>query len=99
MASSELEAFIDETINVSAKKAYYPTAFIAMRQRHGTIETISRLVISGDIQSGFSRLQKLGLIDYTIEAAVLKFPQEFSKQVQECAAFRLKMVKGNVPDA
>ena len=95
MASSELDAFIDETIAVSAQKAYYPTTFIGMRQRYGTVEAISRLVISGDVQSGFSKLYKLGLLDHTIEAAVLKFPSEFSEQAQECAAFRLKMVQGD----
>jgi hypothetical protein len=99
MALAELEAFIDETIAVSAQKAYYPTAFIGMRQRHGTVDAISRLVVSGDVQSGFSKLQRLGLIDYTIEAAVMKFPSEFSKQAQECAAFRLRMVQGGKPDA
>ena len=93
MASYQLEAFIDETISVSARKAYYPTTFIGMRDRHGTVEAISRLVISGDLQSGFTKLQKLGLIDCTIEAAVMKFPAEFSKQAQECAAFRLRIVE------
>ena len=99
MASAELEAFIDETIAVSAQKAYYPTTFIGMRQRHGTVDAISRLVVSGDVQSGFSRLKRLGLIDYTIETAVMKFPSEFSKQAQECATFRLSMVQGGTPDA
>jgi hypothetical protein len=98
MATAALEAFIDETIKVSAQHGYHPTTFIGMRQRHGTIETISRLVVSGDIQSGFSRLCKLGLRDYTIEAAVLRFPAEFSRQVQECAEFRLRLAKdGGVP--
>lgn len=92
MASAKLEAFIDETISVSATKAYYPTTFIGMRDRYGTVEAISRLVISGDLQSGFTKLQKLGLIDYTIEAAVIKFPGEFPKQAKECAAFRLRLL-------
>ena len=99
MASAELESFIDETIVVSAQKAYHPTTFIGMRQRHGTVEAISRLVVSGDLQSGFSRLKKLGLIEYTIEAAVMKFPMEFSKTAQECAAFRLRIVQGGPTDA
>ena len=93
MASPKLEAFIDETIRVSAKHSYFPTTFIGMRQRHGTVEAITRLVSSGDLQSGFSKLKKLGLLDYTIEAAVLKFPEEFSKGAHDCAAFRLRMVE------
>lgn len=98
MASSELEAFIDETITFSAQKAYHPTTFIGMQQCHGTVEAISRLVISGDVQSGFSKLHKLGLLDHTIEAAVLKYPDEFSQQAHECAVFRLRMVQGDGKD-
>ena len=96
MSNPELEAFIDEAIGLSAQKGYHPTTFIAMRVRHGTVETISRLVVSGDVQSGFTKLHKLGLLDYTIEAAVKKFPGEFTKQTQECAAFRLSLVQGNL---
>ena len=84
---------------MSAQKAYYPTTFIGMRKRYGTAEAISRLVVSGDVQSGFTKLKKLGLLDYTIEAAVMKFPDEFSKQAQECAAFRLRLVQGGIPAA
>lgn len=92
-ASAELETFIDEGIKKSQEKGYHPTVFIGMRERHGTIEAISRLVESGDIQSGFKRLQKLDLIDWTIEAAVVKFSSEFSRQAQECAEFRLRLAK------
>jgi hypothetical protein len=95
MASPDLEAFIDHTIKVAREKAYHPTVFIDMRARHGTVAAISRLVESGDVQSGFRRLRKLGLLDATIEAAVLKFPDEFSARTRECAEFRLKMVEEN----
>lgn len=92
-ASVALEAFIDETIRLSRLNRYSPTAFLAMRGRHGTISAISRLVESGDIQSGFKRLEQLGLLDWTIESAVMKFPQEFSPITRECAAFRLRIAK------
>lgn len=93
MASAALEAFIDETIKVSAEHGYFPTTFISMRSRHGTIDAISRLVASGDVQSGFNKLHSLGLLDHTIEAAVLKFPDEFKRQERECAEFRLRMIQ------
>lgn len=64
---------------------------MTMRQRHGTVKAISKLVESGDIQSGFKRLNSLGLIDWTIEAAVTKFPEEFSPTTLECAEFRLRI--------
>lgn len=91
-ASPELEAFIDETIRVSREHSYHPIVFIGMRARHGTVEAITRLVESGDIQSGFRRLKALSLLDYTIEAAVLRFPGEFSSRTRECAEFRLRVV-------
>jgi len=94
MASSQLEFFIDETIRIAREHDYHPTVFISMRDRHGTVPAISRLVESGDVQSGFRRLEKLGLLDHTIEAAVLRFPDEFSQQTRECAEFRLRMVQG-----
>lgn len=92
MASAELESFIDETITVARQHGYHPTIFIGMRSRQGTVCAISRLVENGDIQSGFRRLQKLGLLDHTIEAAVLRFPKEFSDRTRECAEFRLRIV-------
>ena len=93
MASPALDAFIDETIRLARQKGYHPTAFIAMRQRHGTVPAISRLVVSGDIQSGFKRLRELGLLDWTIEAAVMKFPAEFNREVWEAAKWRLEQAK------
>ena len=76
--SSGLEAFVDKSIEVSSGHGYSPTIFIEMRRRHGTAGAINLLVQSGDIQSGFKRLKELGLLEWTIESAVLKFPDEFS---------------------
>ncbi len=93
MATLGLESFIDETIRLSREHGYHPTTFITMRQRHGTIGAISRLVVSGDIQSGFRRLNELGLLDWTIETAVTKFPDEFSRDVRQSAEWRLTQAK------
>lgn len=97
--SPELESFIDETIRRGREKGYHPTIFIGMRRELGTIPAISKLVRSGDLQSGFTRLHDLNLLDWTIEAAVEKFPREFDKNDIECASFRLRearKVKSNV---
>ena len=91
-ASLGLDAFIDETIKIAKSRGYNPTVFIGMRRQHGTIEAIERLVLSGDIQSGFKRLRQLDLLDWTIEAAVTKFPHEFSRHARECAEWRLQQV-------
>lgn len=70
MASAGLEAFIDEGIRISRQNEYHPTVFIGMRERLGTVPAISQLV-------------ELGLLDWTIEAAVTKFPDEFSLYVTD----------------
>lgn len=92
-ASVELDAYIDETIRVAREHGYHPTIFIGMREQLGTIPAIISLVESADIQSGFKRLKALGLLDYTIEAAVLRFPGEFPDRTRECAEFRLRLVQ------
>lgn len=91
--SVELEHFIDETIRLGMRRGYTPTVFIGMRHKLGTCETIERLVKRGEIQSGFRRLEALGLLDATIEAAVLRFSDEFTKHARECAQWRLEQAK------
>jgi hypothetical protein len=93
MASLALEAFIDESIRLSRENGYYPTEFIRMRSRHGTVEAISLLVVSGEIQSGFQRLRELNLLDWTVEAAAMRFPDEFSREVREAAEWRLRQAR------
>ncbi|MDD2869581.1 hypothetical protein [Neomegalonema sp.] len=93
-ASAALEAFLDETIRRSKKAGYHPTAFIVMRGRLGSLETVSRLVRSGEIQSGFRELRRLNLLDWSVEAAVVAFPGEFSKVDLDCARWRLDQAQG-----
>ncbi|HEX4158014.1 MAG TPA: hypothetical protein VHY79_06030 [Rhizomicrobium sp.] len=85
----ELESFIDETIRRAAEHGYVPTVFIKMRRDYGTVSAISRLVRTGDTQTGFTRLNELGLRDWTIEAAVLRFPDCFDRNDRASAAWRL----------
>jgi hypothetical protein len=90
--SPELEHFIEESVRRSKEKGYYPTAFEAMRVRWGTKEAMRRLVISGEIQSGFKRLVPLGLKDWSVEAGVVKFADEFGKEERQAAQWRLDQV-------
>jgi hypothetical protein len=92
-ASPELEAFVDEAIRLSKERGYNPSIFVGMRHQLGTIDAIERLVQSGDLQSGFKRLKQLGLIDWTNEAAVIKFAAEFSHNAKQCAEWRLAQVR------
>lgn len=85
-----LDEFIDESIRRSRAKGYHPSIFIDMRQKFGAIAATKRLVETSEPQSGFKRLKQLGLLDWSLEAAVLKFPNEFpDKKTQEYAKARL----------
>jgi hypothetical protein len=92
-ASTALDAYIDESIGVAIAHGYTPSTFQRMRRDHGTLEAMSRLVKNDDIQSGFRRLKQLGLLQWTIEAAILRFPDEFTRDARECAQWRLEQAQ------
>ena len=85
----DLESFVAEGVRRAQERGYHPIGLLQMRERHGTAEAIRRLVRSGDIQSGFKRLAELELSEWSVEAAVLRFPEEFSRQDQQAAEWRL----------
>lgn len=92
-ASPALEAFVDEAIKLAKGRGYKPTIFIGMRHQYGTLDAMERLVQSGDIQSGFKRLNQLNLLDWTIELGITKFPTEFSRNARQCAEWRLQQIQ------
>ncbi len=94
MSKKQLEVFIDESLSRAKLKKYTPHIFIRNRaENHGSsIEVIERLVKSGDIQTGFKKMKQLGLIDWTVEAAVLKFPDLFTDDARKCADFRINVL-------
>jgi hypothetical protein len=93
VASAALEAFIDKAIEFAKERKYNPTIFQGMRRQYGTLNAIEKLVQSGEVQSGFTRLKQLGLLEWSIESAVTKFPAEFSHDARECAEWRLRQVQ------
>jgi len=71
---------------------YVPTAWISMmRGSGGAVSAARRLLISGDIQSGFERLIRMGRRDLTVEQAVLddRWAALFSEAHREAARWRL----------
>jgi hypothetical protein len=92
-ASFGLESFVDECMKRARAAGYHATVFSGMRRRHGTIEAIEKLVLSGDIQTGFKKLETLNMLEWSLEQAVLNFPAEFSRNARECADFRLRQVR------
>jgi hypothetical protein len=87
-----LEAFVGEGLQRMAERHYYPTVFIRMRDQLGTAPAIERLVVSGEVQSGFRRLQRLDMLEWSMEVAVGQFPDRFTQTARDCAAFRLANV-------
>ncbi|MGI4945607.1 MAG: hypothetical protein ACRYHQ_34430 [Janthinobacterium lividum] len=84
-----LEQFIEEGIKLGIKHGFQPTVFVRMRQDYGLVGAIERLVKTGEPQAGFRRMKEFGLVDWTLEAAVLKYPDRFSKHAKEFAKARL----------
>ncbi len=85
----DLEAFVDKSIRLSIKARIHPTRFIELRALKGTREAINQLVLTPRITDGFTNAVLKGLKDYTLESAVLKFPQYFSDEVRDAARRRL----------
>jgi hypothetical protein len=95
--ATDLDSFVDNALRQFTALGYVPTAFLQMRTRWGTKEPIERLVVSGEIQSGIQRLKRLNLLDLSMEATVLKFPEMFRKDIQDAAKFRLAQVGWEEP--
>ena len=92
-ASHELEVHVDTCMEKCKHVGFNPSMFKRMRENLGTLAAIEKLVVSGEMHSGFKQLHKLGMLKWSVEAAVLKFPNEFARAVCECAAFRLRIIK------
>jgi hypothetical protein len=74
------------------KPPYNPSVWISMSRSLGATEAARRLVVSGDIQTGFERLVSAARPELTIEWAILSPHWEplFSQQHREAARWRLR---------
>lgn len=91
MSSVGLEYFCDEFIRRGNALNFDHSLFEGMRVRHGTIAAIKTVVDMGGKLSGIKKLNELGLLDWSIEAAVVKFPEEFTPRTLEYAKDRLRL--------
>jgi hypothetical protein len=71
---------------------YRPTVWIGMIAKLRAAEAARRLVVSGDIQTGFGRLVEAGRPELTIEWEILnpRWDPLFSEQHREAARWRLR---------
>lgn len=86
-----LDEFVDNCVAVSIEHGYHPTRFLEMRQSgaYPLVGLIKHLVETSEPRSGFVRMKQLGLADWTLEAAVVKFPDEFTTDTLAYAKARL----------
>lgn len=77
---------------------YLPTTWIGMMNGPGGAAAAARrLLVSGDIQSGFERLIRMGRADLTVEYAVLqpRWHDLFEEQHREAAQWRLDRARAS----
>ena len=90
----ELRKWVAESLRLSIKRGYKAGHFIEMWMANRSERTLERLVISGEIQSGFARMVEIGLIDWSMEQGVINFAPLFTNpEVVDAAKFRLNLVK------
>lgn len=91
MSLSALSRETDRVINLYEAEIGVPAARTRrMIERHGTIEALSRLVVSADLQSGFKILRDRDQLNSTFEALIVRHEDLFRKNVVEAAQWRLK---------
>ena len=89
--SDEFGQACREAVEECRLLGYIPTVWISMMNQAGATEAAKRLLVNGDIQSGFERLIKIGRRDLTVEHAVLeeRWEELFDERHREAARWRL----------
>ncbi len=90
MTDEELEGLVAKTISLYEKETRrVAVATREMIQNCGTVETLSRLVVSGALQQGFKVLRDRGLLTHTFEQIVVDNQSFFKPNVIIAAQWRL----------
>lgn len=84
-----LNEFIEESLRQAASKNFRPKIFPGRWFPRKSPLTIENFVISSKPRSGFKRMVKLGLKEWTLEAAVLAYPDQFSNEAKIYAKARM----------
>lgn len=80
-----------------ARHHYIPTKFLARLKVQTLRQAIKELVQSGDIQSGFRRCKRMGILHCTLEAMILRHRDEFDEDTIQCAEWRLEQAEKTPP--
>jgi hypothetical protein len=87
-----IEAFIEESIRHWRAHHVENALFMEMREVHGTVGAIKALLHKAGTASELHEFALSGLYDWSIEAAVIKFPAEFSPADVERARRRIDQI-------
>lgn len=91
MATPELIAAVERAIETYEEViGEYASRTRPMLDRYGYVETLSRIVQSPDLQSGFRALRDSDQLNVTFEAVVVDFANEFDRQIVAAAQWRLE---------
>ena len=90
----EFASEIREAINQCYELGYRPSRFEEMIATSHPVDVAKAFVVSGDFQSGFKQLKKLGKLNLTVEGLVIKpkYSTLFTKAELEAAKWRLENV-------
>ncbi len=69
---SEFTKALRATYDAASQYGYYPTYFLQMLEKYGSVETAKRLLADSEPQTGLFRLWELHLLDESLEAVVLQ---------------------------
>ena len=90
MAHETLERETEEAIVLYEKAIGRPASRTrTMIESHGTVDALSRLILSADLQKGFKVLRDTGQLAVTFKALVVRHTDKFGREVVEAAQWRL----------
>ena len=84
-----LNEFIEESLKQAASRNFHPEVFPGMWFPKKLPQPIEKFVISSEPKSGFKKMVELGLKNWTLEAAVLAYPDQFSREARVYAEARM----------
>lgn len=93
--SAELEAYADTMLHRAAEKGFRPIVLIRLRETYGTVRAFSKILRTDDIESGFRQMKQLGLVEWSVEAVVVRFTREFDQADVQLARRRLELAPPN----
>jgi hypothetical protein len=94
-----LDAWLDEASTRCSAKGFPPGPVPAMLKTRGNVGAMEYMVTQTPLErTPLQRLIRAGLRDWTIEAGVLKFADQFKPHVRAAAKFRLDYAEGRFDD-